>query len=676
MEGTHKEPNWFRSLVMMGLSLSLAASACRASEVVFIQGPSENSVAHAELELTARFYGLDLGTFQVRTRSEKLQALTLLRSTDTLAAVISGDVIQQFPKQALLSSLRRTKARNVPLLILGFTPHSDMQQLASWSGGAMLDCHPLPAGVAATPYIVGNANQVTKELAGQEIPNLTFPACGFATDTKRGVHVLLSLRGRNENEAVFVWNRAGSQEVFFLPEMKTNDPLVSPTHLGTVEAFSRLAPTMMFVRYAAGERAWHSDAHYANLAIDDAWLTEPYGHLNYQALLAEMEAHNFHTSIAFIPWNFDRSESGVIQLFRAHLDHFSVCIHGNNHDHLEFGAYDKRPLAGQIAGIKQALARMERFHSLTSLPFDRVMIFPDEVVPPVRTLTKLKEYDFIAAANAVTVPLGSAQPADPLFPLRAVSVEFAGFPVVRRYPAEVAVSKLPIAINSFLDNPILFYGHQSLFQDGISAFDPVADAVNRIDPATRWESMGSIAQHLYLLRRRDDTNYDVLAFSSDFLLHNTLPRDVVFNVEKKEGALTAIKSLTVDGRSCPYDLSGGYLHFAVPLSAGGSSHVAMEYQNDLEVASIDVGKRSPYVALLRHVSDFRDITLSRSAWGRAMIRSYYANHIDDLELEFERSLLFLLVLAVFLIAVGWLFRKRIRARKAGAGKQPAATVQL
>ena len=71
-----------------------------------------------------------------------------------------------------------------------------------------------------------------------------------------------------------------------------------------------------------------------------------------------------------------------------------------------------------------------------------------------------------------------------------------------------------IAINEFLDNPLFFYGHQDLFANGIGAFDRVADEVNHIEPDTRWRSLGDMAKHLYMVRLRDDANYDVLAFSS------------------------------------------------------------------------------------------------------------------------------------------------------------------
>jgi hypothetical protein len=64
-------------------------------------------------------------------------------------------------------------------------------------------------------------------------------------------------------------------------------------------------PILMFLRYAGGPCCWHQDSDYANLTIDDPWLTKRYGHLSYEGLLAEMKEVRFHTTIAFIPWNYD-----------------------------------------------------------------------------------------------------------------------------------------------------------------------------------------------------------------------------------------------------------------------------------------------------------------------------------------------------------------------------------
>ena len=48
----------------------------------------------------------------------------------------------------------------------------------------------------------------------------------------------------------------------------------------------------------------------------------------------------------------------------------------------------------------------------------------------------------------------------------------------------------------------------------------MADEVNKREPATEWRSLGEIVKHLYVVKLRDDFDYDVLAFSNNISLEN------------------------------------------------------------------------------------------------------------------------------------------------------------
>ena len=95
----------------------------------------------------------------------------------------------------------------------------------------------------------------------------------------------------------------------------------------------------------------------------------------------------------------------------------------------------------------------------------------------------------------------------------------------------------------------------------------MADEVNKLQPDTRWRSVGDIAKHLYLVRLRDDSDYDVLAFSSSLDLNNASGRNSVFHVQKQEASSVAIESVTVDGQQVPFQLDEGYLHLSVGVPA-------------------------------------------------------------------------------------------------------------
>jgi hypothetical protein len=179
-------------------------------------------------------------------------------------------------------------------------------------------------------------------------------------------------------------------------------------------------------------------------------------------------------------------------------------------------------------------------------------------------------------------------------------------------------------MDAFLGNPIFFYCHQAFFADGIGAFNPLADEVNRLQPDTQWRSAGYIAQHLYLEKLRDDGNYDVQLLSATVSLTNNHGHDAVFFLDKLEDGAVPFK-VTRDGQAQPYGFENGHLRMQVPIRAGATSEITVTYQNDLVLSKIDISKSSLRVAVLRHLSDFRDDVVTRSGPGRWFVRSYVAN---------------------------------------------------
>ena len=91
---------------------------------------------------------------------------------------------------------------------------------------------------------------------------------------------------------------------------------------------------------------------------------------------------------------------------------------------------------------------------------------------------------------------------------------------ISRYLAK-DISRAEIALNLFLDNPMFFYGHHNLFREGIDGFNGVANIINSIEPGVEWKSLDYIVQHFYLQRKVDDSEYEIQAFSSNFVIKNT-----------------------------------------------------------------------------------------------------------------------------------------------------------
>lgn len=600
--------------------LFLSSTWCYAGDIVFIRSVGHPTPEQHDLEVAAQFYGVNLEVLNVAMKYSPA-ALSVVGRPTTLAVAIDADALALVDQSKLLRDLKRKPGDSVPLLILGVTSQTNKDALNRWSGESEMSVGHLTSPRQLN-YEVGLVPGITEQLSGLKIP---FPGQNtyyFSLTKHNKAREIMMARKDNEVVPVFIETDLPQQKVFILARKQPPDKVREVNADNVIDAFVQIAPVMMFVKHCAGEQGWHAVGHYANFTIDDPWLRKSYGDLNYSGLLQEMEKHNFHTTIAFIPWNYDRSEASVVSLFRNHPDRLSICIHGNNHDHKEFESLQSRPLSDQVADLKQALARMDKFQKLTGIPYDKVFVFPHSIGPEP-TLEKLKAYNYLATVNSTNVPMGSPIPSSSLFALRPVTMSYGDFPSIMRYPAEMENSRGFIAINDFLDNPLLFYSHQEFFAKGINEFDAMADEVNRIEPDTDWDSLGDIAKHLYLLRKRADSNYDVLAFTNSITLTNTSQKSAVYFITKQEAALPHITSIDVNGGTVPFQVANGNLTMSVAIPAGETRIIVVRYTNDLNVASIEVSHESLRIYLLRKASDFRDIVLSKYKIGEMFTALYY-----------------------------------------------------
>jgi hypothetical protein len=417
---------------------------------------------------------------------------------------------------------------------------------------------------------------------------------------------------------------------------------------------------MMFVKYIAGDGGWHAVHHYANLTIDDPWLREPYGHVSYSGLLRQMEAHNFHTTIAFIPWNYDRSQPGVISLFRHHPERFSIAVHGDNHDHKEFTNYGSKPLEGQVSGMVQSLARMEKFKELTGLSYDRVMVFPHSIAP-LQTVSALGTHGYLATVNESNIPQNEKTPTSKSFWLRPITLSYGGVPSISRQSISVPITPAYIAVNAYLDNPLLFYGHTQDFAGGITSFNQIADAINKIQPDTEWRSLGDLVEHFYLVKEHGASQYDLQAFTNDFRLENTNHQDATFHVEKDESA-PAIATLLIDGQPVSYQVENGKLNFSVVVPKQSARGIEVRHGKEPDLRSVTIGHDSAIAYLLRIGSDFRDIYVSKSRVGLAFIRFYNDHEMTPAEVLFPGLLLvFLMIFIAYRLRVHSILHRPTRS---------------
>lgn len=128
------------------------------------------------------------------------------------------------------------------------------------------------------------------------------------------------------------------------------------------------------------------------------------------------------------------------------------------------------------------------------------------------------------------------------------------------------------------------------------------------------------------------------------------------------------------GRQQWFTRSGHLLTFSLVVPAGSSESVQIEYLNHWNVSDTNVAKKGFRVAVLRNISDFRDMTLSRWSWGRALTGFYYHESIDSIELKVEHALPVLLAAVIALIVVS-LTLIRLRRRRSAVSTGPIESSQ-
>lgn len=224
----------------------------------------------------------------------------------------------------------------------------------------------------------------------------------------------------------------------------------------------------------------------ACLIIDDPLLRPKYGCLDYQKLLNEMKAHNFFTEIAFIPWNYKRSNPKTIRLFADNSDYYAICVHGCNHSGNEFGRGNYQELSTLSS---TALWRMEQHKQLTGLSYDPVVVFPQGHFSSV-AMKALKDQGYFAAFNSTIRATDSEEPSGIEYQ-RPATMMYHDFPLfLRRYPKD----KSRFADDVASGRPIIIVEHHGAFRNGYKAMTDLVDWINNLGNI-RWTSLLNIAEH-------------------------------------------------------------------------------------------------------------------------------------------------------------------------------------
>jgi hypothetical protein len=630
-------------------------------DVLFVDSLRSPSPLMIKVEQACEFYGLKLEKYLNLDETTSRNLPAYLQKNRPAAIIVTASSLSDV---VLKQGLQETRAGTeyCPALLVADIESSVKQTLlADISFGSVSECVSLKGLPRSSWYDVIGGKEITRHLHLQKYEARILEGGilkGSVTDRYKPI-IRLSSSKDDPGSPVFALSKNGAAETFLLTKFHAaSSPYL--LRLGIDRgSLLELLPLLMFLEYACGEHCWHSPGYFANLCIDDPWLRESYGFIRYASLLKEMEMANFHTTIAYVPWNYNRNNPTVVSLFLGHSNRFSLSIHGNNHDHREFS--ENNSLEEQEKDILQGLARMEAFSRLTGVPYDRIMVFPHYIAVE-EILSILKKHNFLATVNADNIPTKKARPNNVLFYLRAGTMEYANFLSLRRSSAEIETES-DIALDLFLGNPILLYSHHGFFKGGPDKFNHLAAIINKLEPSVTWTSLATIAKHLFLVRKQANGDYGVLAYCRTIEITNLNDFPATFHVSKMELDPDSIREVSVDTSPHPYEITSKTLRVGLKIPALSKSTLSVEYENGDNLNSIDLSTSNLRVSWLRKISDFRDNTLSRLPLGSNLVDFYY--HSSILRRDPKRLILFLIVFVVLVVFIARFIIRRIQntARK-------------
>lgn len=613
-------------LIFLCFFVLVISAPCQS--ILLLQSAKKNDAEIDRIKKTAAVFGLDILSTDAGSLSETMRSLRDKR-TVIQAVLTSADALSSLGSEPHDSFFRMLQLDRLPVLVFDVQPATSSSLLSKWSRQQVSACVRDSSGLGQSRTITLSNTQSNGPLAGREIPSVMKPDC-FFIDSGNKIERIITISGAPQKGATLV--RVG--EVFFAPHLEFTDQPSGRLPQSVSEIFSSVAPFVIFLRRVTGDYAWHLDGHYANFTIDDPWLIQPYGNLDYVSLLEAMKKHNFHTTIAFIPWNYDRSRPNVSELFRENSKYYSICIHGNNHTHREFGEYRENPLSQQAEDIKQAVARMDQFHRLTGIHYDRFMVFPHGVAPEA-TFGKLKQEGFLGTANSLNAPLDDQSIKDPLDDLRSFTNQYQSLLSLSRSSVEVPISNADLAVQAYLGNPILIYAHQEAFRSGNGFIVDVVDRINQMVPDVQWMSLGELARHLYLSRKRvDGAGYDVAMLSREATIKNRTDEGAIFYINSATPK-SDIAAIDVDGQ--PLSKENDRFPLRVEIQAGQTRTISIKSAGESISTGTVARKNGARSYALRGISDLRDLYLSKTKTGRTFIDWYYFNRADSVELFVERK---------------------------------------
>lgn len=557
--------------------------------------------ADVALRKLAEFIGVDCETIELSALPERS------KSTSDVSTV-SARALQQLLSGA--DAVTCQEKLNVlfrgVLLVRGFETGDVARLTAVLTDGALGNVRPIPSGKRTYSYAEAlDRRQIPLAGLSQTVDETRNVSAFVTARTEPRVTTLVSV----ERQPMLVHIDIGRTSVFLLSDGKLVDiDQACGSKDFLMAATTALLPMTVFLRSVFGAACWTTPVPSANLVIDDPMVRRRYGFVEYHRLLAEARAHGYAVTIAFIPFNHRRSERQTAQFLQGHRDRFSLAVHGCDHTESEFGIEEET----RLLYISQlGMRRMRNHESLTAMPFDPVMVFPQGVFT-VQAFSALKRSGYNAVVNTEFLPRNHSGELHITVRdmLEGATMAYAGFPLFRRrYPTSI----FDCAVDLLWGKPVLLVEHHGYFRHGYSQLANFVGGLNGLVPKLTWKPLGDLVMEHAHFRPCASGGFAVRFFTPVFHFKNPTNETAHFVLEKGESEPELIEGVTLNGRPLEFNVRQGALHSEIDLRAGAAAIVKVTYRETPAPPTYRLAARYRYsAAARRYMSDVRDNYIARN----------------------------------------------------------------
>jgi hypothetical protein len=448
--------------------------------------------------------------------------------------------------------------------------------------------------------------------AGLEVgPANTMTDCQLVIrETPYAVESVVAIGGRS----VFTRITSPSTELFVLSSTAVFDvEAEAMKNLDVQKCFSALVPLLFFLRHSEAA-FWRTSYPAANVIIDDLNLRPSYGFVNARTLARHVDDLGCAVSIAFIPWNCNRTSRKVVELFRSRWPRLSLCIHGCDHVGAEFSTGS---VPATLPLIASSLDRMRSLNIRTGVRYDKVMVFPQGRFSRT-AMEALRQSDFRAAVNTELVDHRAQRGVRAGELLRPAITSYGGFPLFLRRKLDEPIANF--ALDLLLGKPCLVVTHHDDFQRGMQPFVSLVDSLNALEPSLQWTNLETIIARTYSTRSNTGSTVDVRLFGYSTVIG---PRDVEGELSFSKAEPLADKDfeILIAGQSVKGHREDDDLVFRGAVAAAQPTLVDVRVSPpEMVPLTIHPFRYRGKVAARRYLSEFRDNYVARSSWATAAVR--------------------------------------------------------